>query len=68
MLHAVRVSILTMLVAAASFGLMEWRILQAVIISFPETILVVVAIYIYIGRYSGFRVMEYSRFKHLLAR
>ena len=66
--HAVRVSILTMLVAAASFALMEWRILQAVIISFPETILVVVAIYIYIGRYSGFRIMEYSRFKHLLAR
>ena len=66
--HAIRISALTMLVAAGSYAIMESRTMQAVVISFPETILLVVALYIYIGRYSGFRIMEYFRFKHLLAR
>ncbi|MBI5267369.1 MAG: UUP1 family membrane protein [candidate division Zixibacteria bacterium] len=66
--NAIRVSVLTMLVSTASYALMESRLMQAVVISFPETILLVVALYIYIGRYSGFRVTEYVRFKHLLAR
>lgn len=68
MTQAIRVSFLTMMVAALSFAVMEWRTLQAIVISFPESILVVMAIYIYIGRYSGFRITEYTRFKHLLAR
>ncbi|RME31906.1 MAG: hypothetical protein D6800_00355 [Candidatus Zixiibacteriota bacterium] len=59
---------LTMLVAAAAYSLMSWRLLQSIVISFPEAILVVVALYIYIGRYSGFRLSEFVRFRHLLTR
>jgi transglutaminase-like putative cysteine protease len=66
--EAVRISALTLLVAGCAYTLMSWRQLQSVVIAFPETILVVIAIYIYIGRYSGFRLMEFSRFKHLLVR
>ncbi len=36
------------------------------VISFPETIFVVIALFIYIGRYSGFRLMEHFRFRDLL--
>ncbi|RME21428.1 MAG: transglutaminase, partial [Candidatus Zixiibacteriota bacterium] len=67
-MQAVRVSLLTMLVAACAYSLMSWRLLQSIVISFPEAILVVVALYIYIGRYSGFRLSEYVRFRHLLTR
>ncbi len=65
---AIRVSLLTMFVAASAYSLMSWRLLQSVVISFPEIILLVIAIHIYIGRYSGFRLAEFSRFRHLLAR
>ncbi len=66
--HAARTAALTLAVAAVAYGLMSWRFLQSLVISFPELILVVIALYIYIGRYSGFRLMEYVRFKHLLIR
>jgi hypothetical protein len=66
--QAVRISFLTLLVAAAAYSLMSWRLLQAVAISFPETLLLVIAVYIHVGRYSGFRLMEYTRFRHLLSR
>jgi len=65
---AARISVLTLLVAACAYSLMEWRLLQSVVITFPETILLVMAIFIYVGRYSGFRLSEYFRFRHLLAR
>ncbi|HWR84090.1 MAG TPA: UUP1 family membrane protein [Candidatus Deferrimicrobium sp.] len=65
---AIRISLHTVLVAASAYLLMSWRLLQSVAISFPEMILAVIAIYIYIGRYSGFRLMEYSRFRHLFSR
>ncbi len=67
-IDAVRVAVLTMLVAAVAYGLMAWRLLQSVVIGFPEVLLLVVAIYIYIGRYSGFRLAEYVRFRYLLTR
>lgn len=65
---AIRISLLTLLVAAGSYSLMSMRLLQSVVISFPEVILVIIALYIYIGRYSGFRLVEFFRFKHLLVR
>ena len=63
---AIKMAFFTLLVATSAFALMASRFLQAVVISFPETILLVVALYIYIGRYSGFRLMELFRFKHIL--
>jgi len=66
--QAFRVSVLTLIVAACAYELMAWRLLQSVVISFPESILLVVALYIYIGRYSGFRLIEFLRFRDLLVR
>lgn len=66
--EAFRVSALTLLVAGCAYELMAWRLLQSVVISFPESIFLVVALYIYIGRYSGFRLIEFFRFRDLLVR
>ena len=65
---AAKISVLTMLVASAAYLIMSWRLLQSIVITFPETILLVIAVYIYVGRYSGFRLAELLRFKQLLAR
>ncbi len=65
---ALLLSIWTLVVTALAYLLMSWRFLQAVVISFPESILLVIALYIYVGRYSGFRLMEFFRFRHLLRR
>ena len=66
--NALRIAFLTLIVASSSYAIMSSRFLQSIVITFPETILVVIAIYIYIGRYSGFRLIEFTRFKHLLVR
>jgi len=66
--QALRVSALTMMVASAAYSLMAWRFLQSVVIAFPETILLVIALHIYIGRYTGFRLSEFLRFKHLMVK
>jgi len=68
LIKALELSVLTMLVASGAYLLMSWRLLQSVVITFPEAILLVIAIYIYVGRYSGFRLMEWFRFKQILAR
>lgn len=65
---AITIALFTVLVAGISYLLMASRPLQALIISFPETILVLIALYIYIGRYSGFRVMELFRFREIMRR
>jgi hypothetical protein len=63
---AFQIAFFTILVAGLSYLLMASRPLQALVISFPETILVLIAIYMYIGRYSGFRVMELFRFRQIM--
>jgi hypothetical protein len=63
---AIQIAFFTILVAGLSYLLMASRPLQALVISFPETILVLIALYIYIGRYSGFRVMELFRFRQIM--
>ena len=68
LVKALKMSLLTMLVASCAFLLMSWRQLQMVVITFPEVILLVVAIYIYVGRYSGFRLMEWFRFRQIMTR
>ncbi len=65
---ALRVSALTSVVAALSFLVMEWSALQTIVLGFPETLLIAVAISLWIGRYAGFRLSEFIRFRHLLAR
>lgn len=68
LLQAVRISILTLAVTICSYLVMDWFPLQSLVISFPEVLLIVIALFIYIGRYSGFRLLEHVRFKPLLTR
>lgn len=65
---AVKITLLTMLVSTFAYLIMAWYDLQAIVICFPEVLLLLIAIFIYIGRYSGFRLWELIRFRSLITR
>ncbi|MFQ5767622.1 MAG: 7TM domain-containing protein, partial [Acidobacteriota bacterium] len=65
---AVAVSIQTMLAVAACYVVMESIALQAVFLAFPEFLLVVMAVDLWLGRWMGLRLTEYHRFAALLGR
>lgn len=56
----------TLVVMAACFVVMSSLALQILLIGFPEFLLVVVALDVYMGRWIGVRLLEYLRFHKLL--
>jgi len=53
----------TILVSVAAYYIMEIRELHAYLFAFPELLLVVMALLLLLGRYTGFRVLELWRFR-----
>lgn len=53
----------SMLSAFASYSIMTSSILQHVLFSFPEFVLIVLAMTILCGRYTGYRLLEFYRFR-----
>ncbi|MBN1419899.1 MAG: UUP1 family membrane protein [Planctomycetes bacterium] len=63
---SIRVTLATMLVVAAAFATIQWESLQAVVLAFPETLLIAVAAFFVIGRWTGLRLAEFVRFRSFL--
>lgn len=57
----------TFAVIAACYVVMSSLVLQIIVIGFPEVLLLCVAINLYLGRWVGMRLLEYRRFRHVLA-
>ncbi len=55
----------SLLVAAIAYGVMDMAILQHVAFVFPETLLVVLAVILMLGSYTGYRLSELRRFRAL---
>lgn len=53
----------TLLVAALAYLVMSASLLQHLVFLFPELLLVVLAATLLLGRYSGYRLLELSRFR-----
>ena len=66
--EAITVSAQTILVVAACYLIMESVALQSVFLAFPELVLMVLALDLWLGRWMGLRLTEYRRFGALLAR
>jgi len=66
--QAIVVALSTMLVASSAYLVMTQTTLQSIMLIFPEILLVTIAMYIYIGHYTGLRLVEFIRFRHLLWR
>ena len=64
--EALAVSAQTVIVVAACYWVMESPALQSVFLAFPELLLLVLAVDLWLGRWMGLRVVEYGRFSRLL--
>ncbi len=66
--HGLRELAGTLLVILACYLLMHSLALQALVVGFPEVLLVVVAMDAYLGTWTGIRISEHLRFRGLLLR
>ena len=62
---AIRAGTGSMAVAIVAYLAMGMRWLEHLIFAFPELLLVILAIVILLGRYTGYRLTELARFKAL---
>jgi hypothetical protein len=60
---AMRAGVGSLFVAAVAYVAMGTRWLEHLIFTFPELLLVVLAIVVVLGRYTGYRFTELGRFK-----
>jgi 7 transmembrane helices usually fused to an inactive transglutaminase/Inactive transglutaminase fused to 7 transmembrane helices len=63
--EAIRLAVLSLIIAAFCYVLMAARPVQHIFFAFPEMILVLMALTILIGRYTGYRLSELVRFRVL---
>lgn len=57
----------SLVVAAMCFGVMQHPLVRHWAFVFPETILIALAVVLLLGRYSGYRLSEIWRFRHLIS-
>ncbi len=60
------ITLMTALGIACCYWVMNAMAFQILFMTFPELVLVVLALNIWLGRWIGMRVMEFWRFRHLL--
>jgi hypothetical protein len=56
----------TILVVSACFLVMDSLFLQSLVLAFPELLLVVIALNIWLGKWMGIRALEFIRFRRLI--
>ena len=62
---AVRAGLGSLLIAVAAYAFMGLPWLEHIVFTFPELLLVVLALVVLAGRYTGYRLTELRRFKAL---
>lgn len=63
--HAIKEAIGTLIVAALAATAMSWNPLEHFVFVFPEILLILLAMTLLLGRYSGYRLTELYRFRAL---
>ncbi len=63
--EAIKLAVFSLIIAAFCYLLMAARPVQHIFFAFPEMILVLMALTILVGRYTGYRLTEVVRFKVL---
>ncbi len=61
--EALKVSLGTMVVAVAAYYVMGLYVLRTYLFAFPELLLIIMALLLLLGRYTGIRVIELWRFR-----
>ncbi len=65
-LKAFRITFTTLIVIAACYAVMDSLFLQSMILAFPELLLVVIALNLWLGKWIGMRLSEFIRFRKLI--
>ncbi len=69
MREAVGMTVETLLIALACYFLLDWKFLQAFVLLNPEIVVIGTLLFnIFVGRYTGFRLLERQRFKAVMRR
>ncbi len=63
---AMRILVVTLLVMAACYVVMDSLFLQSLILAFPEALLGVIALNLWLGKWMGMRFLEFIRFRRLI--
>ncbi|HVF35849.1 MAG TPA: inactive transglutaminase family protein [Candidatus Saccharimonadia bacterium] len=63
--HAIREAVGSLIIASLAYLVMTWERVEHLVFVFPELLLVLFAITLLIGRYSGYRLVELFRFRAL---
>ncbi len=56
----------TIVIATITYGIFSIHILQTIVFTHPETLLMLIAVFILIGKYTGYRVSELFRFREFI--
>jgi hypothetical protein len=64
--QVLRITFMTLIVIAACYAVMESLFMQSLILAFPELLLVVIALNLWLGKWIGIRVLEFVRFRRLI--
>jgi len=65
---AAKITAATVVVIAACYVVMDSLFLQSMFLAFPELLLVVIALNMWLGKWIGLRLMEFIRFRKLIFR
>lgn len=65
-LKVARITLMTLVVICACYAVMDSLFMQSLVLAFPELLLVVVALNLWLGKWIGIRVMEFLRFRRLI--
>jgi len=63
---SVQVTLTTLVVVAAAYVVMDSQFLQSMVLAFPELLLVLIALNMWLGKWIGMRVSEFFRFRRLI--
>lgn len=63
---ALTVTMWTLILSIGCYFIVSWQLLRTIIVSYPEIVLLTLPLNILFGRWSGLRLTEYIRFRHLL--
>jgi len=63
---AMKITFTTLLVISAAYLFMDSLFLQSMILAFPELLFVIIALYLWLGKWTGMRVVEFFRFRKII--
>jgi hypothetical protein len=63
--YAIQLSVGTLIVASCCYLLLRWDRIGHLLLIYPEAHFFTIAIFILLGRYSGYRLVELWRFREL---